>query len=224
MAYRICVQLVFVFCRTFSDNHVLEGIRTLERSDTEFVSKTIPDQLACGAEMEPLPITLLTRCGCSWQHAVCRVNHPSGMPLVSPHGIFFLLILTGMRLDVEDTLFLYPLPLPHLCRAKNKVRQLRSQADRIQANELASRSLKDTCPPCCCISHNLHYRSFSPACSHPHYTCAGSIIATRVSFSYSCCLYKSNSVLVKKQNRKTGNIKHVTFICFKRHFVLMNPY
>jgi len=183
MAYCICVQLVFAFWRTFSDNHVLEGIRTLERTDTEFVSKTLLDQFACGAEMGPLPITLLTRCGCSWQHAVCRVNHPSGMPLVSPHGTFFLLILTGMRLDVEDTLFLHPLPLPHLCRANSKVRQLRSQANRIQADELASRSLQDTCPPCCCISHNIHYRSYSPACPHHFYIRAGSIIATRVSYS-----------------------------------------
>lgn len=121
--------------------------------------------------METLPITLPARCACSRQHAVCRVNHPSGMPIVSPHGTFFLLILTGMRLDVEDTLFLHPLPLPlpHLCQAKSKVRQLRSQAHRIQADELASRSLQDTCPPPdnSCISHNIHYRSYSPACPHP---------------------------------------------------------
>jgi hypothetical protein len=80
--------------------------------------------------MGSLPITLLARCGCPWEHAVCRVNHPSGMPIVSTHGTFFLLILTGMCLDVEDTLFLHPLPfpLPHLCQAKSKVRQLRSQA------------------------------------------------------------------------------------------------
>jgi hypothetical protein len=121
-------------------------------------------------------MTLLARCGCSWQHAVCRVNHPSEMPIVSPRWTFFLLILTGMRLDVVDTLFLHPLPLPHLCQAKSKVRQLRSQAHRIQADELASRSLQDTCPPpdnsysCCSISHNKHYRSYSPACPHPHYT------------------------------------------------------
>jgi len=178
--------------------------------------------------MEPLPMTLLARCGCSWQHAVCRVNHPSGMSIVSPHGTFFLLIVTGMRLDVEDTLFLHPLPLPHLCQAKSKVRQLRSQAHKIQADELASRRLVDTCPPpdnsySCCISYNIHYRSYSPAYLHPHYTCAGSIIATRISFSYICCLYKSNSVLIKKK-RKTGNTKHAPFFCFKHHFVLVTPY
>ena len=129
----------------------------------------------CGAEMEPLPITLVARCGCSWQHAVCRMNHPSGMPIVSPHGTFFLLILSGMRLDVEDKLFLHSLPLPHLCQAKSKVKQLSSQEHRIQADELSSRSLQDTCPlpdisySCCCISHNIHYRSYSPACPHSHW-------------------------------------------------------
>lgn len=103
---------------------------------------------------------------CSWQHAVCRVNHPSGMPIVSPHGTFFLLILTGMCLDVEDTLFLHPLPFPQLCQAKGKVRQLRSQAHRIQADKLASPSLQDTCPPpdnrysCCSTRHDIHYRSY----------------------------------------------------------------
>ena len=129
--------------------------------------------------MEPLPITLLARCHCSWQHAVCRVNHSSGMPIVSQHGTFFLLILTGMRLDVEDTLFLHPLPLPlplpHLFQAKSKVRQLCSQALGIQADEHGSRSLQDTCPPpdnnsCFSVSHNIHYRSYSPACPHQHYT------------------------------------------------------
>ena len=37
--------LVYAFCRTFNDNHVLEEIRTQERTDTEFVSKTMRDQL-----------------------------------------------------------------------------------------------------------------------------------------------------------------------------------
>ena len=90
----------------------------------------------------------------------------------------------------------------------------------------ASRSLLDTCPPPdnSCISHNIHDRSYSPACPHPYYTCAGSIIATQVSFPCSSCLYRSNSVLIKKQKRKTVNIKHVKFICFKPHFFLVTPY
>jgi hypothetical protein len=165
------------------------------------VRKTLHDQFACGAEKEPLPITLLARCCCTWQHAVCRVNHPSGMSIVSPHGTYFLLILTGMRLDVENTLFLHPLPLPHLCRVKSKVRQLRSQAHRNQTDELTSRSLQDTCPPpdnsysCCCLSHNTHYRSYSPACPHPHY----SIIKTQVFFSHSCCLYKLKDTAIPLQ-------------------------
>jgi hypothetical protein len=41
---------------------------------------------------------------------------------------------------------------------------------------------------------------------------------------YRVPLYKSNSMLIKQQNRQHENVKHVTFICFKRQFVLVTPY
>jgi hypothetical protein len=63
----------------------LKNIQTLERADNKSVSSKLRGQLEYVAEMDPLPITLQVTqvLLLSRQQAVCRMNHPSGMPVVT---------------------------------------------------------------------------------------------------------------------------------------------